>query len=267
MTDPLTDTDTDAGADATRLAAALAAVGVAEDTLTAAQVTALDTDGFLVLPDLIGPQRLAALRERTAVLQAAEGPAAGHEVGRQPGAVLLADLINKGEVFESCPTEPAVLAAAHRVVGELRVNSLNFRAALPGEGHQRLHADWPRPVGAGDFHLCNSMWLLDDFAADNGATRVVPGSHHWGRLPADVLADPAAPHPDERLLVGPAGTVVIFNGHLWHGGTRNRTARPRRGLTMSFCRRDEPQQTDQRALIRKAVYDRLSPAARFILDV
>lgn len=249
------------------LADALTALGVRADTLTAEQATALDSDGFLMLPGLIGAPRLAALRERTAALQAAEGHAAGRELGGQPGAVMLADLINKGDVFASCFTEPAVLAGAHRVVGALRVNSLNFRAALPGEGHQRLHADWPRAVVAGDFHLCNSIWLLDDFTADNGATRVVPGSHRWGQVPADVLADPAAPHPDERLLVAPAGTVVIFNGHLWHGGTRNRTDQPRRGLTMSFCRRDEPQQTDQAAHVRPAVYDRLSPAARYLLDV
>ncbi|WP_116952579.1 phytanoyl-CoA dioxygenase family protein [Jiangella endophytica] len=249
------------------LESALSDLGATPDALTDEQRARLDADGFLVLPGLFAGDRLEALRARVEELQRAEGPAAGHEVGRQTGAAMLADLINKGESFESVFTEPAVLAAGHHVVGDLRVNSLNFRAALPGEGHQHLHSDWGRPVAGGDYHLCNSMWLLDDFTPDNGATRVVPGSHRWNRAPADELTDPTAAHPDERLLLGEAGTVVVFNAHLWHGGTLNRTDVPRRGLTMSYCRRDEPQQTDQAAHVRKAVYDRLSPAARFVLDV
>jgi ectoine hydroxylase-related dioxygenase (phytanoyl-CoA dioxygenase family) len=251
----------------TSLETALSDLGATPDALTDEQRARLDADGFLVLPGLFAGDRLEALRERTEAQQRAEGSAAGHEIGGQKGAAMLADLINKGEEFESLFTEPAVLAAAHHVVGNVRVNSLNFRAALPGEGHQHLHSDWGKPVDEGDYHLCNSMWLLDDFTPDNGATRVVPGSHRWTRVPADDLADPTAAHPDEQLLLGEAGTVVIFNAHLWHGGTLNRTGIPRRGLTMSYCRRDERQQTDQAAHVRKAVYDRLSPAARFILDV
>ncbi|MPZ95201.1 MAG: phytanoyl-CoA dioxygenase [Propionibacteriales bacterium] len=249
------------------LRSALAQLGVTGTTLTDDQAARLDSDGYLFLVGLVGAERLVAMQDRIAELQAAEGAAAGHEGGRQQGAAMLADLVNKGEIFESTFTEPPVLAAAHRVVGDLRVNSLNFRAALPGEGHQPLHADWGGPVPEGGFRICNSMWLLDDFTPENGATRVVPGSHRWDRVPADVLDDPTAAHPDEQLLLGPAGTVVIFNAHLWHGGTRNTTDTPRRGMTLSYCRRDEPQQLDQQAYVRKSVYDRLSPAARFVLDV
>jgi len=61
--------------------------------------------------------------------------------------------------------------------------------------------------------------------------------------------------------------VVIFNAHLWHGGTLNSTTARRRGMTMSFVLRDEPQQLDQRAYVRKAVYDKLSQAQRYLLDV
>ena len=61
--------------------------------------------------------------------------------------------------------------------------------------------------------------------------------------------------------------MVIFNAHLWHGGTLNSTTARRRGMTMSFVLRDEPQQLDQRAYVRKAVYDKLSQAQRYLLDV
>jgi ectoine hydroxylase-related dioxygenase (phytanoyl-CoA dioxygenase family) len=61
--------------------------------------------------------------------------------------------------------------------------------------------------------------------------------------------------------------VVVFNSHLWHGGTLNRSPRPRRAMHSYFCRRDVPQQLDQAAYIRPETFARLSPAQRFILDV
>jgi ectoine hydroxylase-related dioxygenase (phytanoyl-CoA dioxygenase family) len=54
-----------------------------------------------------------------------------------------------------------------------------------------------------------------------------------------VLADPRAPHPDERLLLAPTGAVVVFNSHTWHGGTLNQSAHPRRAMHSYFCRRNQ----------------------------
>jgi ectoine hydroxylase-related dioxygenase (phytanoyl-CoA dioxygenase family) len=115
--------------------------------------------------------------------------------------------------------------------------------------------------------VCNSIWLIDDFTELNGATRVVPGSHRSARLPREVMADPTGPHPGEVKLLGSAGTVIIFNSHLWHGGTVNVTSRPRRALHAYFCRRGLKQQLDQRAFVRPETLARLSPAARYILGV
>jgi len=81
------------------------------------------------------------------------------------------------------------------------------------------------------------------------------------------MPDPRAAHPDEIKLLAPAGTVVIFNSHTWHGGTLNASDRPRRALHAYFCRRDQPQQLDQRAYIRPETSARLDSAARYILDV
>jgi ectoine hydroxylase-related dioxygenase (phytanoyl-CoA dioxygenase family) len=95
----------------------------------------------------------------------------------------------------------------------------------------------------------------------------VPGSHRAGRPAREALSDPAAPHPDEVRLIAPAGTVVVFNSHLWHGGTLNRSDRPRRALHSYFTRRANRQQLDQKKYIRQESLARLNPAARFILDV
>ena len=109
--------------------------------------------------------------------------------------------------------------------------------------------------------------LLDDFTEHNGATRIVPGTHRSGKVPGDALADPAATHPDEALVLGRAGTVVVFNSHAWHGGTLNTTDRPRRALHGAFCRRGVTQQLDQKAYLRPETAARLSPAATYILGV
>jgi ectoine hydroxylase-related dioxygenase (phytanoyl-CoA dioxygenase family) len=188
-------------------------------------------------------------------------------VHQEGGTNRLADLVNKGPMFQPCFTDPRVLACMAHVLGEFKLSSLNFREALPGQGLQALHADYGGPAPASGFQVCNSVWLLDDFTADNGATRVVPGSHRSDTVPRLAMPDPTAPHPDEVKLAAPAGTVVVFNSHLWHGGTENRSDRPRRGLHSYFTRRTNGQQTDQKKYLRQETLAGLSPAARFILDV
>jgi ectoine hydroxylase-related dioxygenase (phytanoyl-CoA dioxygenase family) len=249
------------------MATALAELGVTRASLDEATAERLDRDGYAPLPGVLTGRQVQAMRARLAELTAAEGEAAGTEVHQETGTDRLADLVNKDPIFEVCFTHPVVLAAVAHVLGEFRLSSLNSRAARPGQGHQPLHADWGGPVPPPGYQVCNSVWLLDDFTPANGATRVVPGSHLLGVRARDALPDPAAAHPGEVLLLAPAGTVVVVNSHLWHGGTRNRGSQPRRALHGYFTRRGNPQQLDQKKYIRPDTVARLSPAARFILDV
>ena len=247
---------------------ALATFGVTDQTLTAEEKTFLEQNGYLPLYNILSPEQIKTITTRLAELAAEEGDKAGLEVHQEKGTVRLSNLVNKGEIFEICFTHPRVLAAISQVLkGNLKLSSLNARAALPGEGLQQLHVDWRGAVEAGDFHVCNSIWLLDDFTTEYGATRVVPGSQNWSKTPQQEMANAMEPHPNEVILVAPAGTVVIFNSHTWHGGTLNRTDRPRRAMHSYFCRRDQKQQTDQRASLNPETVARLSPAARVVLDV
>jgi len=248
------------------MASALADLGVTDGTLDPDVKERLDRDGYAPLAGVLSDEQVTRMRARLAELMAAEGERAGLEVHQEAGTDRLADLVNKDPVFEVCFTDPRVLACIAHVLGDFKLSSLNSRAALPGEGRQALHAEGG-PVGLGPYQVCNSIWLLDDFTMDNGATRVVPGSHRFTVSVRDTMADPTAAHPDEVKLTGPAGTVVVFNSHLWHGGTLNRTSRQRRGVHSYFTRRGNPQQLDQRKYIRPETLARLSPAARFILDV
>lgn len=251
-------------------------LGVRGDLLTAAERATLDTQGFVSLGRLLADEQLDLVRHRVRELVDEEGEQGGSELFRsrhirhpkEVGVDRLADLVNKGPVFDPLYTHPRLLAAITQVLGaEIQLSSLNYRAARPGEGHQKLHVDWKEAVQPGDFTVCNSIWLLDDFSAANGATRLVPGSHRWGRMPEEVMDDPRLPHPEEVILEAPAGTVVVFNSHLWHGGTTNRTALPRRAIHSYFSRRDQPQQTPQQELFRPATRERLSAGARWLLNV
>ena len=249
------------------MATALAELGVTQASLSAEAREQLDRDGYAVLSGVLSGEELKAIRTRLAELLVAEGDQAGLEVHQEAGTNRLADLVNKGPMFRPCFTDPRVLACVGHVLGEFKLSSLNFREALPGQGNQALHADYGGPAPDSGFQVCNSIWLLDDFTADNGATRVVPGSHRSDTVPRLAMPDPTAAHPDQVLLIAPAGTVVVFNSHVWHGGTVNHTGRPRRALHSYFARRDRGQQTDQKKYLRPETLTGLSPAARFILDV
>jgi ectoine hydroxylase-related dioxygenase (phytanoyl-CoA dioxygenase family) len=235
--------------------------------LTAAERQQLDEVGFLVLPDFIAPDLLADLRRRIEELFAEEGDRAGAEFKQEPGCRRLANLVDKGDIFQRVILTSKLLDCMRHVLGpEIKLSSLNVRSVNPHwPERQPLHADMGAVADERGYWVCNSVWMLDDITADNGAIRMVPDSHRLGKLPQDVLADPKAIHPQEVLVTGAAGTVVIMNAHLWHGGTENRTDRPRTALHAFFARRDRPQQQYQKQLIRPEVQATLSAALREIL--
>ena len=187
---------------------------------------------------------------------------------QEAGALRVCNLVNKSEQFDRCITDARVLAAVGRVLGpRFKVSSLNFRAALPGGGLQPLHVDWDRPVPPGEYFACNTLWVLDDFIEDNGPTRIVPGSHLSHALPPGDSAERIRRHPQEQRILARAGSVIVLNSHVWHGGTLNRTDRMRRILQCYFVTPDQRPQLDQGDAAEAATLHRLTPAARRVLGV
>ncbi len=105
---------------------------------------------------------------------------------------------------------------------------INIQTGSPA---QPLHMDdgfypWPRPRPA---ISAATVFALDDFTEDNGATVAIPGSHRWAedRVPTDS---------DQRVkAIMPAGACILFLGNLWHGGGENRSGADRLALTAQYC--------------------------------
>jgi ectoine hydroxylase-related dioxygenase (phytanoyl-CoA dioxygenase family) len=84
--------------------------------------------------------------------------------------------------------------------------------------------------------LANAFLVLDAATAENGATRIVPGTHRSGAAPRGTLAQPHGRHRAERILQAQPGDVLVFSAHLWHAGAQNHTGHRRRLALAQFER-------------------------------
>jgi hypothetical protein len=234
--------------------------------ISAHEVSALDDIGFVVLPDFF-TELLAPLRARIDAVFAEEGDRAGSEFKQEPGCRRLANLVDKGAIFQQVIGHPRLLPYVRHVLGErFKLSSLNVRSVNPNWSEsQPLHADMAAVADESGYWVCNTVWMIDDITPENGPLRAIPGSHRFRKLPGEALADPLLPHPDEVLITGKAGTVVVMNAHLWHRGAGNHTPSTRTALHAFYCRRDKPQQQYQKQLLRPEVQAALPAELRDLL--
>ena len=174
-------------------------LGLETYELVAEHKRRLDEDGFTVFEDVIDEDWLNALRQAFEQAYDREGADAGKEVAQMEGVRRLADLVNKGEAFDQVYLQPFLLAAVGYVLQQpFKLHSVNGHDPKRGNPPQALHADWG---GERDrAHVVNSMWMLDDFTVENGATRIVPGSHRDPRKIKDIHPDRPAPFPVKCAL-------------------------------------------------------------------
>jgi ectoine hydroxylase-related dioxygenase (phytanoyl-CoA dioxygenase family) len=235
--------------------------GVTEGTLAPAEKETIDRLGYVVLPDVIDAGWLARLR--TAFERAVDQKETA-TAGKQSGTRHANDLIQKDEAFDGVLTHPKILAAVHHALRRsFKVLALGGRDPLPGYGQQGLHTDWyPRASLSEPFSVVTTLWLLDDFIENNGSTRLIPESHLWLKPLPKSLQQPEAKHPDQRHIIARAGSALVFNGNLWHGGSRNESNRPRRVIQCQFVAREMDFMTKN----QQDIPERLTPAARYILS-
>jgi ectoine hydroxylase-related dioxygenase (phytanoyl-CoA dioxygenase family) len=233
--------------------------GVTESTLSRSDKEALDRDGYVVFRSVIDA---AWLEESRSEFEKAAAKGSSALVVKDSGTRHIDNLVSRAPAFERVYTHSLLLAAVYHVLQcPVRLGQMNGRDPLPGFGQQGLHADWIARVKGEPFRIVTSIWLLDDFTSENGATRVVPGTHQLLTQPPKSFADPASRHRDQRIIVAAAGSVLVFNGHLWHSGTRNQSNHRRRVLQCSFVGRDE----FRFGSIKMGTPESLSPVARYIL--
>ena len=150
---------------------------------------------------------------------------------------------------------PSLLAVVGELIGErFFLAPAEGREPLVGGGHQQLHRDLStyRP---GD--IANALVFLDDYGPDNGATRLIPGSHR------PDLAAPPVDFDDEShaiQLSGSAGDILVFDADLIHAGSLNRLGSRRRTLLVAYFAAPLYAQHQATAALR---YVRMEPVEYF----
>ena len=197
-----------------------------DPALADADLARVQRDGYVILPDLLSADELAEIEQAVTPLldRSGRNPFEGHRTQR------VYSVLNKTRACDRIADHPRVLALLDRLLlPNYLLSMLQVINILPGEQAQMLHTDdafypLPRPrkaLGAA------TIWAIDDFTAENGATDIIPGSHLWG----DQRPEPAAREP----VVMSAGSCVFFLSTLWHGGGANRSAHPRLAVTAQYC--------------------------------
>jgi ectoine hydroxylase-related dioxygenase (phytanoyl-CoA dioxygenase family) len=189
---------------------------------------ALDEAGAVVVEGFLPPGKVAALKAELAPYREATPEGRNDFEGFATRRIYA--LFRKTRGFDELAIHPLVLGALDHVLGPHHQLSGPVGIDIgPGESAQGLHRDdvvyplgWPHPQV-----VLNTMWALDDFTEENGATLVVPGSHRTGpdERPDDAAAVPATM---------PAGSVMFYVGTVWHGGGANRTTERRLGVILEY---------------------------------
>jgi ectoine hydroxylase-related dioxygenase (phytanoyl-CoA dioxygenase family) len=219
----------------------------------------LTRDGYTIVEDAFPTEFADALVADLDRLERELGEDAGKNLFEGFRTVRIYNLLARGKIYESIPVHETVLALVTGAIGKSPlVSSLSSIAIGSGEAAQPIHADdqlipLPKPHVS---IICNSMWALTDFTEDNGATRIVPGSH---KAPASPELGRAY---DTVAAVMKKGSILVFDGSVWHGGGANRTDARRIGIAMNYCAGWIRQQENQQLGIPLEVARGFSPLLR-----
>jgi ectoine hydroxylase-related dioxygenase (phytanoyl-CoA dioxygenase family) len=228
---------------------------VASEThISPSVICTLRNDGFVVIPGPVPNTKLAEFANSydRAVLQA--DPA---DIAFGSTTTRITDFVNRHVDFDDLYIYPPILAACCSVIGQpFKLSTMHARTLRPRMPAQKFHVDFPND--AEGWPMVGFILMVDEFRPDNGATCFAPGSQGLETCPAPY---------DFVPVCGPAGSMVVFNGSVWHGHGTNQTDEPRRSIQGAFIRRTEKSWVDLPARMRSETLYRLSPLARYLLTL
>jgi hypothetical protein len=218
--------------------------------------------GFVVLP---GPEIQGGWSRLSRAYDRAVSTADPSDVSIR-SSTRVHDFVNRGPEFDGLYIYCPLLAACCRIIARpFKLSTMLARTLEPGAPAQPLHVDVQRE--ADGWPLVGFILMVDEFDAENGATRFLPGSHLLSREPGELMKDAADAYEGQVLACGPAGSIIIFNGSVWHGHTANRSTRRRRSIQGAFVPREARWSIDQASRIRPETLQRIGDLAKYVLNI
>ena len=162
--------------------------------------------------------------------------------------------------------DPVVLGQARSLLGEdCLLSDIGATSIGPQTDGGAWHIDTPltqMPEPLPDIPIAvQNVWMLDDFTPDNGATRVVPGSHLTRKKPSWGYDDIEG----EIRLTAPAGSMAFWLSHTWHRSGPNFTDSPRRAVLAYYCRSWVSTWSDFPSGVPEEIAKEYSPTARYLM--
>lgn len=192
-------------------------------------VELLERDGFAILERYLPQQDVEAKKaDLTRILRSVP---TGRNDFEGFSTQRIYALFAKTRTFDEQAVDPLLLGVLERVLGPGFLLSAPVGISIgSGEKAQVLHRDdGVYPIARPHRELVlNTIWALDDFTEENGATSIIPGSHKW---------TDKTPKGDGSVIRAtmPAGSVMFFVGSVFHGGGANETNRSRLGVILEYC--------------------------------
>lgn len=228
--------------------------------LSAGGYEELDKAGFTVVPGAVPAEDIDSV---AAAHDAAVASAAPDDIRVGSSTTRVNGLVNRGPAFDALYLHPLVLNACSYILEEpFKLSAMHARTLRPNTGAQNLHVDYQRDRRG--WTMIGFIYMVDPFRDDNGATRFVPGSHLGSTVPP---AGSTAGYPGQILACGAAGSMILFNGSVWHGHAANRSADPRRSIQGAYIRRNAESKADMTTSLLPETLSRLSPLAKYLLAV
>jgi hypothetical protein len=238
----------------------------AEFELPAETARRLRETGYVVVEGPVPQSECARLAEAyDAAVDAAIRAAHPDDVSLR-SSTRVHDFVNRGPQFDGLYIYKPLLAACCRIIGRpFKLSVMLARTIEPGSPAQALHADFKGD--AEGWPMIGFIIMVDEFRSDNGATRFVPGSHLFPQDPGEVMEDTSDVYEGQELACGRRGSMIIYNGSIWHGFTANRSDRPRRSIQGAYIRREAQSGFDQKSRMRPETLSRIGNLAKYLLNL